>query len=136
MYRFSNISEKRLNTVSEPLRSIIYKAMSLQIMDFSVLCGVRSLEQQKALVEQGASRTMNSKHLPNINGESEAVDIAPFPIDWNNHYAFHRLAGIIQSCAALHQVPVRWGGDWDSDNITTDQTFIDLPHFELRSPHA
>lgn len=136
MYRFSKRSEERLNTVSEPLRSVIYKSMSLQVMDFTVLCGVRSLEQQKALLKQGASRTLHSKHLPNINGLSEAVDIAPFPINWNDHYAFHRLAGVIQSCAALQDVAIRWGGDWDGDNITTDQSFIDLPHFELRSPHA
>jgi peptidoglycan L-alanyl-D-glutamate endopeptidase CwlK len=28
---------------------------------------------------------------------------------------------------------IRWGGDWDSDTEVNDQTFIDLPHFELIS---
>jgi peptidoglycan L-alanyl-D-glutamate endopeptidase CwlK len=26
---------------------------------------------------------------------------------------------------------IRWGGDWDSDDIFDDQNFDDLPHFEL-----
>jgi hypothetical protein len=28
-------------------------------------------------------------------------------------------------------IKIRWGGDWDSDNIMKDQTFNDLPHFQL-----
>ena len=28
-------------------------------------------------------------------------------------------------------IKIRWGGDWDSDNIMKDQTFNDLPHFEI-----
>ena len=27
---------------------------------------------------------------------------------------------------------VRWGGDWDNDRDIMDQTFDDLPHFELK----
>jgi peptidoglycan L-alanyl-D-glutamate endopeptidase CwlK len=131
MYHFSSRSQERLNTVSEPLRSIILDVMDLQVMDFSILCGVRSLEEQKKLVAKGASRTLNSGHLPNINGLSEAVDIAPFPIDWSDHHAFHRLAGIVQSAASRRNIKIRWGGDWDRDNNTQDQSFIDLPHFEL-----
>jgi hypothetical protein len=30
------------------------------------------------------------------------------------------------------QQSVRWGGDWDGDRQLLDQTFDDLPHFELR----
>jgi len=123
---------QRLNTVALPLRSIIIEAMSFQIMDFSVLCGIRTLDEQKELVSKGLSRTLNSRHLPNKNGLSEAVDIAPYPIDWNNHQSFHRLAGIVQAAASLHDTRLRWGGDWDGDNDTNDQSFIDLPHFELR----
>lgn len=133
MYAFSSVSRRRLNTVDEPLRAIIQKAMDLQVMDFTVLCGVRTPDEQKELVSKGLSRTLNSRHLPNVNGLSEAVDIAPYPIDWNDHHAFHRLAGIIQAAAAIHNTPLRWGGDWDSDNDTQDQSFIDLPHFELRT---
>ena len=29
-------------------------------------------------------------------------------------------------------IPIRWGGDWDSDNNLNDQNFMDLVHFELK----
>jgi peptidoglycan L-alanyl-D-glutamate endopeptidase CwlK len=131
MYKFSNLSEQRLNGVAEPLQKIIRRAMDWQVMDFTVICGLRSLEEQKQLVSKGFSRTLNSRHLANKNGYSEAVDIAPYPINWNDTHAFHRLAGIIQASAASFNIDIRWGGDWDRDNDTNDQSFIDLPHFEL-----
>ena len=28
-------------------------------------------------------------------------------------------------------IKLRWGGDWDGDWQTRDNTFDDLPHFEL-----
>ncbi len=35
--------------------------------------------------------------------------------------------------AAAHDlgIELRWGGDWDRDAEFDDQTFNDLPHFEL-----
>lgn len=132
MYKFSSLSEQRLNGVAQPLQKIIRRAMEWQIMDFTVLNGLRSLEEQKEKVAKGYSKTMHSRHLPNKNGLAEAADIAPYPVNWQNKEAFHRLAGIIQASAASFHIPIRWGGDWDGDNDTRDQTFIDLPHFELQ----
>lgn len=133
IYQFSQKSLTKIDQLSPNLALIVRDAMDLQIMDFTVLCGLRSLEEQKKLFKQGRTRTMNSKHLGNKYGLSDAVDLAPFPIDWNDAQRFHRLAGIIQSCAAQRAIPLRWGGNWDGDNDTKDQNFIDLPHFELLS---
>jgi peptidoglycan L-alanyl-D-glutamate endopeptidase CwlK len=33
--------------------------------------------------------------------------------------------------AAKMGIKIRWGGDWDRDEELHDQTFFDLPHFEL-----
>jgi peptidoglycan L-alanyl-D-glutamate endopeptidase CwlK len=132
MYKFSSLSEQRLKSVAQPLQKIIRRAMQWQVIDFTVICGIRSIEEQKILVSKGFSRTLNSRHLPNKDGLSEAVDIAPYPIDWNDKHAFHRLAGIVQASAASFNIELRWGGDWDGDNNTYDQSFIDLPHFELK----
>ena len=62
---------------------------------------------------------------------SQAVDLAPWPIDWEDTASFHRRAGVILGMAHLYGMAVRWGGDWDSDGNTTDQLFNDLVHFEL-----
>ena len=130
-YNFGKRSTLRLNTVTFKLQQVVRDAMDLQVMDFTVLCGIRTIEEQKELFKQGRTRTMNSRHLGNRLGKSEAVDIAPYPINWNDIHAFHRLAGVIQACAARRGLNIRWGGDWDGDNDTHDQSFIDLPHFEI-----
>lgn len=33
--------------------------------------------------------------------------------------------------ATMMGVKIRWGGDWDLDTDLKDNTFDDLPHFEL-----
>lgn len=40
-------------------------------------------------------------------------------------------AGIVKGVALAMGISIRWGGDWDNDNNFDDQTFNDLPHFEL-----
>ena len=130
-YKFSQKSLERIETCEPDLQMVLSKVMEWQLMDFTVLCGVRTLEEQKKLVADGKSRTMNSKHLPNRFGMSEAVDIAPYPIDWNDSKRFFMLSGLVHAAAAELNVKIRWGGDWDSDGDFKDQSFIDLPHFEL-----
>ena len=51
------------------------------------------------------------------------------------------IAGVIQSTAVelygigLVKHLVRWGGNWDKDAVILhDQSFDDLPHFELYKP--
>ncbi len=134
MYVFSKNSLSRLQTLDPDLARVITTAMNFQVMDFAILCGMRTVQEQEVLFKTGKSRTLKSKHLPNRNNQSEAIDVAPWPVDWNDHCGFHRLAGVIQAAAAIENVPLRWGGDWDRDNDTRDQSFIDLPHFELFRP--
>lgn len=62
---------------------------------------------------------------------SLAVDVAPWPIDWNDKNRFYHFAGRVQGIAQMFNIKIRWGGDWDSDNDLKDQNFYDLPHFEL-----
>ena len=62
---------------------------------------------------------------------SLAVDVAPWPIDWNDSHRFYHFAGFVLGIAAALNIRLRWGGDWDSDFDLRDQTFFDLPHFEL-----
>ena len=58
--------------------------------------------------------------------------LAPYPIDWNDKERFYFFAGYVKGIASQMGIELRWGGDWDSDNQLHDQTFMDLPHFELR----
>jgi hypothetical protein len=92
--------------------------------------GYRGEQSQNKAFTEGRSKLKfpNSKHnsLP-----SNAIDIAPFPIDWKNRERFCYLAGIVKGIAHSKGIKIRWGGDWDNDGETTDNKFDDLPHFEL-----
>lgn len=124
MSKFSQKSLDRLEGVDDRLRALAFKAV--QVQDLTVLEGVRSMEKQKQLFRDGKSKTLDSKHL-----SGKAIDIAPYPIDWQDRERFYHLAGIIKGIAYELGIKIRWGGDWDSDNDFKDQTFDDLVHFEV-----
>jgi len=139
MYSFGDKSEERLNDKLDPaMVRVIRKAMSYQIMDFSVRETLRTAERQKILFDDGKTTTMNSKHLMQSDGYSHAVDLYPSPIDMeavNKGSAkeisrFGVLAGLMKRAAQEEGVTIKWGGDWDSDGQTLDHTFFDAPHFE------
>jgi len=113
-------SLSRLEGVHPDLVRVVKKAAALSDLDFTVLEGIRSVERQKQLVSQGASKTMNSRHIT-----GHAVDLAPMIAgevrwDWP---LYRRLAKIVKSAAADEKVPLQWGGDW--------REFKDGPHWEL-----
>ena len=61
-----------------------------------------------------------------------AVDVAPYPIDWDDRERFIYFGGFVKGCAYRMNIPLRWGGDWDSDTQLSDNKFDDLVHFEVR----
>ena len=67
------------------------------------------------------------------------VDVAPYPIDWEDLDRFRYFAGYVMGVAAiLHSEGLithrlRWGGDWNRDTQVKDNSFNDMPHFELVS---
>jgi len=138
-YKFSKKSLDNLVGVHPDLRDLVQEAMALQIMDFAVNEGLRSLDRQKELVATGKSKTMNSKHLKQPDGFGHAVDLYPSPIDMaavNKGSAqeiirFGVLYGIIATLAVKNGIKVRWGSDWNGDGQTLDHKFFDAPHIEL-----
>lgn len=131
--RFSYISLERLSGVHPALQDLCHAA--LHVHDCTITYGRRTLAEQQRLFDAGLSKTMNSKHLAQSDGKSWAVDVAPYPIDWNNTKRFYYFAGIMLALAPYflpEDMELRWGGDWDMDNDLDDQTFMDLVHFELR----
>lgn len=106
------------------LRRVIERAAALSSIDFTVLEVTRTLARQKELVAKGASKTMNSRHIPSADGFSRAVDIAPMDggqVSWA-WPVYHKLAPIIKQAAKEVGVPIEWGGDWK---------WADGPHWQL-----
>lgn len=120
MPTFSKASEERLATCHPDLVRVAHSA--IKRVDFTVLCGHRGkADQEKCFAEKRSKLCWpKSRHnsLP-----SEAMDLAPFPIDWNDTKRFKTLAMVVLEEAARLGVKLVWGGDFT--------TIVDMPHFEL-----
>lgn len=125
MPAFSGKSAARLAEVDPRLQEVFNEV--IKHFDCTILEGLRSPERQAQLVADGKSKTLDSKHLKGL-----AVDAAPYPVDWNDRERFSYFAGFVVGIAASKGIALRWGGDWDNDRLLDDNTFDDLPHFELR----
>jgi hypothetical protein len=120
MPKFSKTSADRLATCDPKLQEIMNEVVKMY--DISVLCGHRGEEAQNNAYKEGASGVQypdsNHNKVP-----SRAVDICPYPVDWDNINSFHYMAGIVHAVATQHGYKVRWGGGFTS--------MFDGPHFEL-----
>lgn len=111
----------------------LHKRIPVRVVD-----ALRNPEIQKKLVSIGASRTMNSRHLPNKDGQSEAVDLYPLvngkvPVNYKSkeyEALCYRMGEIAVEVAKELGIKIVWGGDWNGNGIYTDQKFNDLVHFE------
>lgn len=121
MPSFSKRSSYRLAQCHLDLRKVLNAA--IEQTDFTVLCGHRGKDEQDAAVAAGNSRLVYpmSKHnqIP-----SRAVDIAPYPIDWDDISRFVTLGSIVLDIATKMGIDLVWGGNWKS--------LKDYPHYELR----
>jgi peptidoglycan L-alanyl-D-glutamate endopeptidase CwlK len=104
---------------------------AIEIMDFTVLSGQRGKDEQNEMYAKGASTKTYPFSKHNAMPLSEGIDIAPWPIDWNDTERFVYLAGIIKAIAHRLNIDVRWGGDWDGDMRMVDENFRDYGHFEV-----
>jgi len=129
MPSFSQRSQNRLNTCDPRLVEVLEEV--IKHWDCTILQGERTKEEQDEFFRTGRSKVQwpNSKHN---SSPSKAVDVAPYPIDWNDTRRFDYFAGFVKGIAVSKGITLRWGGDWDSDNDQSDQTFNDLPHFEIK----
>ena len=128
MPKFGRTSRKRLITCKEDLQTLFNEVV--KHFDCSVLGGYRGRNEQDTAYESGHSKVKwpNGKHNSN---PSLAVDVAPYPIDWDDRERFIYFGGFVKGCAYQLGLPLRWGGDWDNDSQLSDNKFDDLVHFEL-----
>lgn len=128
MPKFGKKSKERLFTCHQKLQLICFEAIS--VMDFTVLEGHRTEKKQNQLFAEGKSQLEYpmSKHN---RSPSLAVDIAPWPIDWEDRERFYMLAGLMFGIAAKHGITLRWGGTWGGPDDKNTSGFFDGPHFEI-----
>ena len=102
--------------------------------DCSVIEGHRPRVEQDKAFHAGRSKVKwpGSKHNTT---PSMAVDVCPYPISWSDMNQFYHFSGYVKATADQMGIAIRCGSDWDGDNDFKDQSFHDMPHFELIRPN-
>lgn len=147
-YAFGPQSLKRLEGVHPKMVAVVHgalailnewKAAGVATTDLMVLEGVRTPARQKELYAQGRTKpgakvtwTLESNHFVNKKtGFGHAVDLVPYPVDWNDLKKFDLISRAMMASAAKLNTPIRWGADWDRDGNPRERGESDSPHFEL-----
>lgn len=132
-YTFSKRSLKALEYVHFDLVRIATKVLELGLFDFGISCGHRKEDEQEQLYFEGKSK-LRYPHSKHNSMPSTAIDIVLYvngKVDWNNRSSWYMAIGVFRGVAAMLNIPIRVGADWDGDFSTSDQSFHDLPHIEL-----
>ena len=126
---FGKKSKQRLATCDERLQKVFNEV--IKYVDCSVLEGHRGQERQDKLYEEGKTKLKFPNGRHNM-APSNAVDVTPYPVDWDDRERQTLFAGFVLGIARSMGVRLRWGGDWDMDFQVLDNRFDDFPHFEIR----
>ena len=146
-YKLGKRSLSRLEGVNDDLVTVVKYAIGVTKQDFSVICGLRTIEEQKVLVAKGASQTMKSKHI-----DGNAVDLMAYCNGgrWELNL-YDEIADAMKEGAEATGVKLRWGAAWTINDLgawdgTAENAmnsyidirrsqgrrpFIDAPHFEV-----
>lgn len=125
-HRFGKKSQAIMLELEEGLQRLLPLALKYSPYDFGLTEGLRTLERQKELLAKGKSKTLKSRHLPNENELSEAVDIIIYDENGKPTYQqgyYRKVAQAFYRAAIELNIQIEWGGFWKS--------FFDGPHYQL-----
>lgn len=89
---------------------------------FTVLDSQRGRQAQEKAFSLGNSKAHFGQSAHNWT-PALALDVVPYPIDWDNLVRFKALGKFVTAKAATLGIPISWGGAWKS--------FKDYPHYEM-----
>jgi peptidoglycan L-alanyl-D-glutamate endopeptidase CwlK len=120
--KLSQKSLDKLKGVHPDLVRVLERAAEIYGKTIIVTCGLRTIAEQKKLLAQKRTWTLNSRHLT-----GHAIDISPVcpdtgVISWELPL-YYPLAKAMKQAAKELKIPITWGGDWKGK--------VDAPHYEL-----
>lgn len=128
-FRYSKRSLGNLHSADKKLQNLFYVVINR--VDCTIIESYRNKTNQDKYFLDGKSKVKWPLSRHN-SFPSKAIDVAPYPIEWHNTERFHNFAKIVIEEAKNLDINIRWGGDWNGNGDTTDQTFNDLCHWELK----
>ena len=153
MPQFSKKSKDKLITCHQDLQ-ILFNYV-IKYFDCSIIYGYRSPAIQFDLFKKGRKLEKGIWIIENKNivvtykdgyeklskhnsNPSDAIDVVPYPIEWNNGNRMRFFIGFVKGIAQVlkdtNQInyEIVTGIDWDNDTILKDQRFNDIPHFQIK----
>ena len=148
-FKLSTRSLTKLQGVDKRLVAVVRRAIEITTVDFGVVDGVRTPEQQMEYFKKGVSQiSVGGKHV-----EGKAVDLMAYVGargSWELNL-YDNIADAMKQAAIENNVAVRWGAAWNVGDIRmwrgtmeeamnyyidtrrkqNKRPFIDAPHFEL-----
>ena len=134
-YKFGNSSKAKLAEVHDDLQFASDKALkNYSTVDYGVICGARTVAEQKEILAAGDSHVIRSRHIPvtpklpplfpsaktKKNGGkiedkiSHAIDIMCY-VNGKGTWAeehYYAVAEAYRIVAVKHDIAIRWGGCW------------------------
>ena len=118
--RWSTRSLRNLEECHADLQRLAKAMLAASPVDFIVIDGARTPEEQREHIERGSSRTKNSRHL---QVPSHAFDFLPLDgSDVDDPASYVPIVDAGKIAANRLGISVVWGHDWD---------FVDSGHVEL-----
>ena len=143
-HSFGPASNAKLMTCHDEIVVVMSSALKLTPpgIDITIVHGFRDKEQQNSIDPRFTNaRWPASYHNATDRAgdpRSDACDFAPWitlrngkkGIPWTDVKLFSFVAGIIQAAASELGIEITWGGDFDRDGSTEDQTLADVGHIQ------
>lgn len=120
MPKFSKRSLDNLATCEVRLQKLFEEV--IKDIDCMVICGHRGEKEQNEAFAKGSSKLKWPNSMHNTT-PSLAVDVVPYPLEWNNIDSFTRLMRTVKLKAKILNIPIECGGDW--------KKLRDFPHYQL-----
>jgi len=129
MAKFDKGSVARLSKAHPLLQRLfneVVKKMPIMILDSQ-----RGRAAQELAFKKGHTKVHFGKSAHNWS-PALALDVVPLPLDWKNTKPFIFLGKmIVLPLAKEMKIPIRWGADWNMNDDLSDESFVDMPHYEL-----
>lgn len=150
---YSRLSKKKLETCHPDIQTVFNYV--IKYFDCTIIYGHRSTGLQFKLFKKGRIKIRGiwviedeGRIVTNCDGykklsehrfnPSRAIDVIPYPIQWENTRRMLFFIGFVKGIARMLKdygtidSEIISGRDWDDDTILTDQTFNDFAHYQIK----
>jgi peptidoglycan L-alanyl-D-glutamate endopeptidase CwlK len=126
-FKWGKTSLTNLSQAHFILQKLADKALEISKQDLKIICAYRNEADQNKAFAEGTSKLKWPKSKHNCY-PSEAIDIVPLPLDWENIDAFEVMVQTFEEAWELLDEDITKG--WIMQ-VGADFSFRDYPHIQI-----